>query len=107
MPRPGVTPFSFRAATRAVRSDLIAAAVALPSRIWAVMGPIFADDGLPDPIRPPLGHPRTVRLQVSRPAGLPASTPALRPVGGPVARPVPGSVAAPSADEAPAFADAA
>jgi len=35
----GVTPFSFSAATRAVRSDLIAAAVALPSRIWAVMGP--------------------------------------------------------------------
>ncbi len=39
VPRPGVTPLSFSAATRAVSSDLIAAAVALPSRIWAVMPP--------------------------------------------------------------------
>ena len=39
VPRPGVTPFSLSASTRAVRSDLIAAAVALPSRIWAVIPP--------------------------------------------------------------------
>ena len=37
VPRPGVTPRSRSASTRALRSDLIAAAVALPSRICAVM----------------------------------------------------------------------
>lgn len=68
-----MTPFSFSAATRAVRSDLISAAVALPSRIWAVMtpssrmtGPLFQSARIPVGRDVGTGHSLTIGGNASK-----------------------------------------